>query len=58
MEVFEPSDKDFGKRGNNGNWTGVIGYVLRKEADFGMGQITFTLDRFFSVCATTQKDHL
>ena len=49
IRIFEPNDNDFGQKEKSGNWTGVIGNVMRKEADFGVGQITFTLDRYLSV---------
>ncbi|CAG7679193.1 unnamed protein product [Allacma fusca] len=46
LKFVEPRDKDFGSKEATGEWSGVIGYIIRKEADFGLGQITFTHERF------------
>jgi hypothetical protein len=50
LEFFEPPDQEFGKKSSNGNWSGVIAYVINKQAEFGIGQIAFSADRFREVC--------
>ncbi|XP_055936765.1 glutamate receptor ionotropic, delta-1-like [Argiope bruennichi] len=40
-----PSDNILGLKGDNGNWSGVMGMLQRKEADFGMCGIAMLFDR-------------
>nr|KAG5713493.1 hypothetical protein BaRGS_025041 [Batillaria attramentaria] len=42
-EFVEPEDKEWGAPADNGSgWTGVVGMVLRKEVDMGVGPVTIT----------------
>ncbi|XP_071524479.1 probable glutamate receptor [Panulirus ornatus] len=43
------SDKSFGSRQHNGSWTGMIGMVVRKEADFATGPFAMTFSRVEAV---------
>jgi len=45
---FEPADHDFGEQ-SGGNWTGAIGYVIRKQAEFAIGQIVYSPARLHAV---------
>ncbi|GBL89854.1 hypothetical protein AVEN_179623-1 [Araneus ventricosus] len=53
-----PPNLNYGKKDENGNWSGIIGMVQRGEADLGIGQIAVTRERMevvdFSVPYTNQ----
>jgi len=38
--IFESEDKSYGQFLGN-RWTGVVGYVVRKEAEIGLGSIFY-----------------
>ncbi|GFT61403.1 lig_chan-Glu_bd domain-containing protein [Nephila pilipes] len=44
-ELVFPEDKQWGTKKPDGNWTGMIGLIQRKEADIGMCSIVTTLER-------------
>jgi hypothetical protein len=33
--IILPSKHEFGSKSDDGNWTGMVGQVFRKELDFG-----------------------
>jgi len=51
LEFFEPGDAKFEKSNADagGDFKGVISHVIEKNADFGIGQIAYSADRFQSV---------
>lgn len=46
---FEVEDSEFGKKLKSGHWSGVVGEVLKRGADLGMGKMIFTHARHESV---------
>ncbi|GFQ70095.1 glutamate receptor ionotropic, delta-2 [Trichonephila clavata] len=44
-EVFSPYDRQWGTTDWTGNWTGVIGMILRNEVDMGLSHISITEER-------------
>lgn len=45
MEIVAPDDGEWGRETANGSWTGLVGMVLRKEADIALGGIAVTEKR-------------
>ncbi|XP_076346661.1 glutamate receptor ionotropic, delta-2-like [Tachypleus tridentatus] len=45
FELVTPADRHWGSKMSNGTWTGMIGLVHRKEADFAMSEISRTFER-------------
>jgi hypothetical protein len=43
--LMEALDRDYGERLPNGDWSGAIGCVTRKEADIATGHLIFTRER-------------
>ncbi|GFR25949.1 glutamate receptor ionotropic, delta-2 [Trichonephila clavata] len=48
-EVVFPKDNEFGREGNNGSWTGIVGMVQRGEADLAIGTLGINENRFRAV---------
>lgn len=42
---YETADRQFGSRLQNGSWTGIVGDVLRNEAEFGLSALSVTFER-------------
>ncbi|GFR22472.1 glutamate receptor ionotropic, NMDA 2C [Trichonephila clavata] len=55
-----PPDLEFGRKTENGNFTGMVGMVYRGEADIALGQLTITEERSevvdFSIPYTNQDE--
>ncbi|GFT61704.1 uncharacterized protein NPIL_610011 [Nephila pilipes] len=55
-----PPDLEFGRKTENGNWTGMVGMLYRGEADIALGQLTITEERSevvdFSIPYTNQDE--
>ncbi|XP_055938019.1 glutamate receptor-like [Argiope bruennichi] len=44
-EIVKPADKNWGSLDGHGNWTGVMGMLLRGEADMGLSHFSITEER-------------
>ena len=44
-ETVEPPDGQWGKGGDNGTWTGLVGHSLYGQTNWSMGMISLTEDR-------------
>ncbi|XP_042900765.1 probable glutamate receptor [Parasteatoda tepidariorum] len=44
-EIFVPSDNSYGSKDAFGNWTGMIGMLVRKEVDMAFSYIIITEER-------------
>ncbi|GFQ78990.1 glutamate receptor ionotropic, delta-1 [Trichonephila clavata] len=51
--LASPPYRDWGRIDENGNWTGLMGMVHRKEVDFALSTLTITEDRMEAVHFTT-----
>ncbi|GFS88823.1 glutamate receptor ionotropic, delta-1 [Trichonephila clavipes] len=51
--LASPPFRDWGRIDENGNWTGLMGMVHRKEVDFALSTLTITEDRMEAVHFTT-----
>lgn len=45
MQIFLPYDGNWGAQTENGSWNGMVGQVLRGEADVGVAGFSVTLQR-------------
>lgn len=48
-EILEPADKEYGRLLPDGNWTGLVGMVQKKEADISFGNLAITEERTLAV---------
>lgn len=44
-DIITPKDGQWGRKKNDGNWSGLIGQVAREEADMAVGAITVNTER-------------
>ncbi|KAG8174044.1 hypothetical protein JTE90_015914 [Oedothorax gibbosus] len=44
-DVVIPEDRQWGRKKNDGNWTGMIGALARREADMAVGLISMDTSR-------------
>ncbi|XP_045027053.1 probable glutamate receptor isoform X3 [Daphnia magna] len=45
-EVVLPGDKSYGKIMPNGSWDGMLGLILKQDADIGLGPFSVTYSRY------------
>ncbi|XP_067946390.1 glutamate receptor ionotropic, kainate 2-like [Watersipora subatra] len=45
VSLFEVADETTGHRLENGSWTGMIGTLIKKEADLALGELTINYER-------------
>ena len=43
-KIVRPPDGSWGSKDDSGRWGGMVGMVMRKEADFGLGKLDFLAD--------------
>ncbi len=44
-EIREVRDNKYGAKDSNGNWDGMVGEIVRKEADLAVGSLTISSQR-------------
>ncbi|GFU52323.1 probable glutamate receptor [Nephila pilipes] len=44
-KIFNPYDRQWGSTDHSGNWTGIMGMLLRNEVDIGLSHISITEER-------------
>lgn len=49
FKIHIPEDNEWGRLGEDGEWTGVIGLVSRNEADIGIGKLGITTEKMSAV---------
>lgn len=49
FNIHIPEDKEWGRVGKDGEWTGVIGLVSRNEADIGISKLGITNEKMSAV---------
>ncbi|XP_055950920.1 glutamate receptor ionotropic, delta-1-like [Argiope bruennichi] len=53
LEIIVSEDGEIGRKGPDGNWTGIIGLVQRDEADLAMNFLAITEERLTAVDFST-----
>ena len=44
-ELYMAPDGQYGEQDENGNWNGIMGELVNRKADIGIGAITMLADR-------------